>query len=137
MVKSLMSALLAIVVGVALLPALMDSIEDSEIRTTTEDFTAQEDDSTEETFDLEHDIENSDNVSVEVEGESLSSDDFTTDTDSVTLDESASDTDDDVSITYDYLDEHDTVVASLIDLLPVLFTVLIVAGGVSYIRFRQ
>lgn len=44
-----------------------------------------------------------------------------------------------ITQTIDELDttELEPAVESLIDLLPVLFVVIIVAGAVSYIRFRQ
>lgn len=134
-VNGLVAVLLAIVVGVAMLPTVTDSVESYDITTTTESFTAEEDDATEETFTVEEDIEELNFV--EVEGEELSEDDYSYSGKDVDLVDDASDTDDEVNISYDYQIETSGAVDSLVDLLPILFAVIMVAGAVQYVRFKQ
>lgn len=136
--SKLIAAVVGIVVGVVMIPVLFSSIESANETTTTEDFTAAEDSSTEETFTLENDVLDGedDNISsVEVNDSELDEADYSVgDSDNeVDLVADASDTDDDVSITYTYADELDGAVGTLVDLLPILFVVTIVAGAAAFI----
>lgn len=135
MTQKLLTGLLAIVIGVSMLPTITGSIQSAEISTSEETFTATEDDTTEETFSLDNEIEEVNYV--EVEGEEISEDDYTVSNSDVTLDADASTTDDEVIISYDFEDELEGAVGSLVDLLPLLFVIVIVAGTVTLVRIRQ
>lgn len=133
-VNGLIAVLLAIVLGVSMLPIIGDAVNNYDIRETTETFTAEEDDATEETFTLENEPEEV--LTVEVEGEELDSEEYTVEGSDVTLDDTASTTDDEVVITYEYQYDAGTAVDSMVNLLPVIFVVILIAGAVAYIRFR-
>lgn len=133
-INALIGVMLAIVVGITMLPTVTDTVENIETRVESENFTAEEDDAQAETFTLKN--EPKEITKVEVEGEEISDSDYTVSGDEVELDDTASNTDDEVVITYEYETEIDGTVLTLIDLLPLLFTVIIVAGAVAYIRFR-
>lgn len=133
-INALIGVLLAIVVGVTMLPTVTDTVENIETRVVSESFTAEDDDATAETFTLDN--EPTEVTKVEVEGEEISDDEYTVSGSDVELDDTASDTDDEVIITYEYETEMDSTVLTLIDLLPLLFVIIIVAGAVAYIRFK-
>lgn len=133
-INTLIGVLLAIVVGVTMLPTVTDTVENIETRVVSESFTAEDDDATAETFTLDN--EPTEVTKVEVEGEEISDDEYTVSGSDVELDDTASDTDDEVIITYEYETEMDSTVLTLIDLLPLLFVIIIVAGAVAYIRFK-
>lgn len=134
-VNVLIAVLLAIVVGVAMLPVVADSVDNYDIKTVQEEFTAVEDDTVEEVIEVEEDIEKINYV--EVEGEKLDEADYEeTGAKEIELVDDASDTDDEIVVSYDYQMEVSGAVDSLVNLLPILFTVIIVAGAVYYVRFK-
>lgn len=132
--QSIIPVLLAIVIGVAMIPTVMQSVEDADLRTNTENFTAVEDDTVEEVLTVEETIENLSYVTVE--GETLSEDEYDFTGTDVTVDASSSNVDDDIVVSYQYEGDLGLATQSLIDLLPILFVVILVAGTVSYVRFK-
>lgn len=135
-VQGLVGVLLAIVIGVSLLPTVTQSVDEADVATNTEDFTAVEDNTTEETFTLSETTIDDEVNYVEVEGSEVDSGEYTVSGSEVTLNDTTSTTDDEVTINYDYEKELGTAVQSLIDLLPILFTVILVSGAVAFVRSK-
>lgn len=135
MIKTLINGLIAIVIGVSLIPAVTASVDDAGTITTNETFTAVEDDTTEETVTVDNEILSI--SSVQVEGETVDESEYSYDGSDVTLDASTSTTDDEIEVFYSFEKELQPAVQTLVDLLPVLFVVVLVAGAVAYVRFRE
>lgn len=134
-VNILIAVLLAIVVGVAMLQTVADSVENYDIRSETESFTAVKDDTVEEVITVDNNIENI--LSIEVEGTELDETDYSYTGNEITLNASASNTDDEIVVNYEYQVEVSGAVDSLVNLLPILYVVIIVSGAVYYIRFMK
>ena len=132
MTNKIIAVVLAIVVGVAMVPVVMNSIESLDTDATTETFTAEEDATVEETFTVENVIESL--TSVTVEGAELEETEYSYTGSDVTLDDDASDTGEEVKITYDYEREVPATVDSMVNLLPIMFVIILVVGAVGYIR---
>lgn len=124
----LIGLMVAVVIGVSLVSVIGDSINHADVLTETENFVAEEDDSTEETFTLENEALDDEVKYVEVEGDELDSDDYSVDGDEVTIDDSSSDTDDEVEIKYDYEGEMDESTKGMLDIVPTIFIAIIVAA---------
>ena len=134
--KKLISLLIAIVIGLALLPAILTSADTYDIATSTESFTATEDVATAEVLTTAETI--IDVTSITVDGTAL---DLETDLTSatgttVTLAVDASVADDVIVVSYTYDLEVGTAIDSLVNLLPLLFTVILVVGVVVVIKFK-
>ena len=134
--KKLISLLIAIVIGLALLPAILTSADTYDIATSTESFTATQDVATAEVLTTAETI--IDVTSITVDGTAL---DLETDLTSatgttVTLAVDASVADDVIVVSYTYDLEVGTAIDSLVNLLPLLFTVILVVGVVVVIKFK-
>lgn len=133
-VNVLIAVLLAIVIGISMLPIIGESVENYNIIAETETFTAVNDDTVEEVITVNNTIEAIN--SIEVNGTELDKADYTFTGNEITLVASASNIDDEIVVNYDYRAEVPAAVDSLVNLLPILFVVIIVSGAVYYVRFK-
>jgi hypothetical protein len=133
-VNVLIAVLLAIVVGISMLPVVVDSVENYDIRAETETFTAVNDATVEEVITVNNTIEAIN--SIEVKGTELDKADYVFTGNEITLVAGASNTGDEIVVNYDYRVEVPAAVDSLVNLLPILFVVIIVSGAVYYVRFK-
>lgn len=134
--KKLIGLLVAIVVGLALLPLIITSAEDYDLLEISETFTAESDDATSEDFTVVETIDST--VSVTVEGSALVlTTDYTLSGKVFTLLTDSSNIGDEVVITYIYEMEVATGVDELVSLLPILFTVILVVGIVVTIKIKN
>lgn len=134
--KNLIALLVAIVIGLALLPMIIESSDNYDIATVSETFTAIG--TTAEAEILTTDETIIDVTGITVEGVAL---DLETDLTSatgttVTLVNSVSDVGDTIIVTYTYQMDVSAGVDGLVSLLPILFTVILVVGVVVAIKFK-
>ena len=134
--KKLISLLIAIVIGLSLLPVILSSAETYDIATSTESFTATEDVATAEVLTTDETIIEVSSIIVDGTALDLETDLTSATGTTVTLAVDASVADDVIVVTYTYDLEVGTAVDSLVNLLPILFTVILVVGVVVVIKFR-
>jgi len=135
-IPQLIGLMLAIVIGVVLLPTILESTDSYDTVSLTQSFTATENASTTEDFVTTETATAVNSVTVNGTALVLTTD-YTVSGSTVSLVADSSDTGDTVLVNYDYTLEINAGVASLVDLLPVIFTVLIVVGAVAYIKFKR
>ena len=134
--KKLISLLIVIVIGLALIPAVANSADTYDIATSTESFTATQDISTAEVMITNETI--IEVTRITVNGTTLVLDDDLTSAigTTITLVADASETNDVIVVSYTYDLEVGTAVDSLVNLLPLLFVVILVVGVVVVIKFK-
>lgn len=132
--SKLVSVLLIIVIGVALLPLVGDMVNDADIQSETETFTAVDDDTVEETVSTSETI--NDIQQVKVNDTILTESDYSFTGNEITLNAETSDIDDEIIVNYDFKADLGIALTSLLNLLPILFVVVIVGGAVAYVKFR-
>lgn len=132
--SKLVSVLLIIVIGVALLPLVGDMVNDADIQSETETFTAVDDDTVEETVSTSETI--NDIQQVKVNDTILTESDYSFTGNEITLNAETSDIDDEIVVNYDFKADLGIALTSLLNLLPILFVVVIVGGAVAYVKFR-
>lgn len=134
--KKLISLLIAIVIGLALIPAVANSADTYDIATSVETFTAIQDVATSEVLTTDETIIAITAITVEGVALDLETDLISATGTTVTLAVDASIADDIVIVTYTYDLEVGTAVDSLVNLLPLLFVVILVVGVVVVIKFK-
>lgn len=134
--KKLISLLIVIVIGLALLPAILTSADTYDIATVSESYTATGTVSEAESMTTSDTI--IDVTAITVNGTALDLEtDLTSSTGiTVILGVDASEADDIVVVTYTYDLEVGTAIDSLVNLLPLLFAVILVVGVVVAIKFK-
>jgi len=133
MSSKIISVMIMIVIGVSLIPIVGDSVANADIVTTTETTVATELDTVSEVVTTANTV--SDISYVTVNGVTLNPADYSFTGNQVTLVAGISTTGDDIIILYDYSSDLGTATSSLLNLLPLLFVILIVAGAVKYVKF--
>ena len=133
-INGLVAVLLAIVLGVSMLPIVGSAVANYDVRDTEQTFTAIETDTVAETFTLTNEPESI--LGITVTGTELAEADYSVINSDVELVANASTTDDEVIISYDYSYDAGTAVDSMINLLPLIFVIVMIGGAVAYIRFK-
>lgn len=134
--KKLISLLIAIVIGLALIPAVVNSADTYDIATSVETFIATQDVATAEVLTTDETILAITAITVEGVALDLETDLTSATGTTVTLAVDASVADDIIIITYTYDLEVGTAVDSLVQLLPLLFVVILVVGVVVVVKFK-
>ena len=134
--KKLISLLIAIVIGLALIPAVVNSADTYDIATSVETFTAIQDVATAEVLTTDETIIAITAITVEGVALDLETDLTSATGTTVTLAVDASVADDIIIITYTYDLEVGTAIDSLVQLLPLLFVVILVVGVVVVVKFK-
>lgn len=137
--NGLIATVLAIVVGVVMIPVIGSSVAGAEERSTTESFTAENDDTVQEVVTLTntpiipHDSEAAtveEAMTVTVNDVALDVANYSVSGNVVTLDASASNIGDEIDVSYTYEKKFSNAIGSLVELLPLLFVVIVVSGVV-------
>ena len=134
MTTKIISILLLIVIGVSLIPIVGDSVANADIVSTNETSVAVENTTDAEVLTTLNAIDSINAVTVN--GVTLDVANYSFVTNQVTLVALASDIDDEIVVYYDYTSDLGTATTSLLNLLPLLFVILIVAGAVKYVKFN-
>ena len=134
--KKLIGIMITIVVFLALLPTILTSTEEFNYSETTQTETAVNDETTNEVVALDNTPVSVDGVTVNGSALTLTTD-YTVSGSNVTLLTDSSTTDDTIVITYTYELDVSTGVEGLVNILPILFAVIVVAGVVVAVKFKK
>lgn len=130
-VQKIFGAMLAIVIGLLLIPVVQSSTDNYDIVNASQTYTAVSDETIAEVVTL-------DNTPTTVKAvfvNGITTEDYTLAGNDITLGVATSTTDDVISVTYEYQAEMSTAIDTLVTFLPLVFILILVIGAVGYIKF--